>query len=265
MTLERTLIDSHCHLDPKNFADGSEPALGRARQSGVGAFVCIGVGGLAEAQYACALAERERDVVATVGVHPHDAAQNDPQLEASLLSLATQDQVVAIGEIGLDFHYDHAPRGTQKAVFRRYVRLARQLKKPVVIHTRNAPSETLEILESENARDVGGVIHCFSEDVAFARRVLDLGFMVSFSGIVTFKRAEAIQEVARWVGADSYLVETDSPYLAPVPKRGKPNEPAFLVHTAAFVAQLRGQSLDQVAADTTRNARRLFGKQLVLD
>lgn len=265
MILERTLIDSHCHLDPKNFAEGAEPVLGRARQGGVGAFVCIGVGGLAEAQHACALAERERDVVATVGVHPHDAGQNDPELEASLRALATQERVVAIGEVGLDFHYDHAPRGTQKAVFRRYVRLARGLKKPLVIHTRNAPGETLEILESENARDVGGVIHCFSEDMAFARRALDLGFMLSFSGIVTFKRAEAIQEVARWVSADSYLVETDSPYLAPVPKRGKPNEPAFLLHTAAFVAELRGQSLDQVAAETTQNALRLFGKQLVVD
>jgi TatD DNase family protein len=264
MVAERTLIDSHCHLDPKNFEGGADPVLGRARQSGVGAFVCIGVGGLAEAQFACALAERERDVVATVGVHPHDAAQDDPELEASLRALATQERVVAIGEIGLDFHYDHAPRGTQKAVFRRYVRLARQLKKPVVVHTRNAPGETLEILESENARDVGGVIHCFSEDLAFARRALDLGFMLSFSGIVTFKRAEAIQEVARWVSADSYLVETDSPYLAPVPKRGKPNEPAFLLHTATFVAELRGQSLDQVAAETTQNALRLFGKQLVV-
>lgn len=264
MIAETALIDSHCHLDPNNFKEGAESVLTRARQSGVGAFVCIGVGGLDAARHACALAEREPDVVATVGVHPHDAVQNDTGLEASLGALATHHRVVAVGEIGLDYHYDHSPRDTQKSVFRRYLQLARELRKPVVIHTRNAASDTLEILESENARDVGGVIHCFSEDLEFARRALDLGFVLSFSGIVTFKRAEAIQEVARWVSADSYLVETDSPYLAPVPKRGKQNEPAFLLHTAAFVAELRGQTLAQVAAETTQNARRLFGKQLVV-
>jgi len=265
MVFDHALIDSHCHLDPNNFGEGPAPVLARARKSGVSAFVCIGVGGLAEARFASALAEQERDVVATVGVHPHDAAQNDPELEVALTTLAASERVVALGEIGLDYHYDHSPRDTQKAVFRRYLQLARELRKPVVIHTRNAPSDTLEILESENARDVGGVIHCFSEDMAFARRALDLGFLLSFSGIVTFKSAEAIREVARWVSTDSYLIETDSPYLAPVPKRGKPNEPAFLLHTAAFVAELRGQSLAQVAAETTRNTQRLFGKQLVRD
>jgi len=264
MLAENVLIDSHCHLDPNYFKEGAEPVLARARQSGVSAFVCIGVGGLVEARYACALAAQERDVVATVGVHPHDAAQNDAALETALTELAAGERVVAVGEIGLDYHYDHSPRDTQKAVFRRYLQLAREVEKPVVIHTRNAAADTLDILESENARDVGGVIHCFSEDLAFARRALDLGFVLSFSGIVTFKRAEAIQEVARWVSADSYLVETDSPYLAPIPKRGKQNEPAFLLHTAAFVAELRGQSLGQVASETTQNALRLFGKQLVV-
>jgi TatD DNase family protein len=263
MASEPTLIDSHCHLDPTNFNEGSEPVLTRARQGGVSGFVCIGVGGLSEARYACALAERSSDVVATVGVHPHDAVENDSDLETELCALAASDRVVAVGEIGLDYHYDHSPRATQQAVFRRYLQIARQLGKPVVIHTRSAAEDTLEILESENARDVGGVIHCFSEDLAFARRALDLGFMLSFSGIATFKRAEAVREVARWVSADSYLIETDSPYLAPVPKRGKKNEPAFLVHTAQCIAELRQKTFAEVAAETTQNALGLFGKRLV--
>ncbi len=259
----RALVDSHCHLDPGNFSEGSESVLERARQGGVGAFVCVGVGGLAEAKHACALARQRADVVATVGVHPHDAASNDAQLEGALRSLAATPDVVAVGEIGLDYHYDHSPRETQKRVFRHYIQLARELVKPIIIHTRAAPGDTLEILRAERARDVGGVIHCFSEDLEFARSALDLGFLLSFSGITTFKRTEAIQAVARWVPADMYLIETDSPYLAPVPKRGKKNEPAYLVHTAQFVADLRGESFAEVAGRTSENASRLFGRQLV--
>lgn len=260
---ELELIDSHCHLDPGNFEQGAEPVLERARQGGIAGFVCIGVGGLSEARYACALAEARQDVLATVGVHPHDANSNDATLEGELAQLARRECVVAVGEIGLDYHYDHSPRTRQQEVFRRYVQLARELGKPIVVHTRSAPLETLDILESEGAREVGGVIHCFSEDLDFARRALDLGFLISFSGIVTFKRAEQIQEVARWVADDQYLVETDSPYLAPVPKRGKKNEPAYLVHTARFIAELRSQPLERVAQNTRDNTARLFGKRLV--
>ncbi len=252
------LIDSHCHLDPANFAEGADLVLERARQGGVSGFVCIGVGGLAAAEHACDLARSRNDVVATVGVHPHDASQHTEVLQGELEKLAREQRVVAIGEIGLDYHYDHSPRVQQQEVFRRYIQLAKSLSKPIVVHTRSAPADTLDILEVEGARDVGGVIHCFSEDLTFARRALNLNFVLSFSGIATFKRAEAIQEVARWVPADSYLIETDSPYLAPVPKRGKKNEPAFLVHTAQHIAQLRGEPVEEVAAKTSENARRLF-------
>jgi TatD DNase family protein len=168
---------------------------------------------------------------------------------------------VAIGEIGLDYHYDHSPRDVQRAAFARLVGLARERKKPIVIHTRNAPSETIDILTSEGARDVGGVIHCFSEDQPFAEKALDLGFDLSFSGIVTFKTSLAVQQVARWAPLDRILVETDSPYLAPIPKRGKPNEPAYVVHTARRVAELRGISFEALAEATTVNAERAFRRR----
>ena len=163
-----------------------------------------------------------------------------------------------MGEVGLDYHYDHSLRETQAEVFRRYIALARRVHKPLIIHTRSAAEDTLQILETEGARDAGGVIHCFSEDRAFAKRALDLGFYLSFSGIVTFKSARAIQDVAAWAPADRVLVETDSPYLAPVPLRGKPCEPAFVVHTGKYVAQLRGLEAAHLAALTTENARRCF-------
>jgi TatD DNase family protein len=172
--------------------------------------------------------------------------------------------VVAVGEIGLDFHYDHAPRAVQAEVFRRFIALARRLKKPIVVHTRSAPAETLAVMREEGAREVGGVIHCFSEDLPFARQALDLGFDLSFSGIVTFKNAAQIREVAKWAPAESVLVETDSPYLAPVPRRGQRCEPAFVVHTATFLAELRGTTLSDIAEVTTQNACRRFGPRLAL-
>ena len=175
-----------------------------------------------------------------------------------LATLAREPEVLAVGEIGLDYHYDHSPRDTQKQVFAKLIALARELKKPIVIHTRSAPADTLALLESEGARDVGGVIHCFSEDRSFAERALDLGFDISFSGIVTFKSSAAIQDVAKWAPLDRILVETDSPYLAPVPLRGKPCEPAYVVHTAKKVAELRGIALEALAEATTLNAARRF-------
>jgi TatD DNase family protein len=198
-------------------------------------------------------------------VHPHDAASCDSALEAELARLASAPRVVAIGEIGLDFHYDHSPRAQQEQVFRRFIQLARELKKPIVVHTRTAAEETLQILAEENARDVGGLIHCFSENKPFATRALDLGFDLSFSGIVTFKRALDIQEVAAWAPADRILVETDSPYLAPIPLRGKRCEPAYVLHTARFVAGLRGIPLDELAQQTSQNAQRLLGVSAVLN
>lgn len=248
-------FDTHCHLDSEHHPDGAEGVLERARQAGVSGFLCVGVGGLSQAEQALAVAERHPDVFASAGVHPHDAAR-DSSLDFG--ALWAHPRLLAVGEVGLDYHYDHSPREVQAEVFRRYIALARQLHKPLIIHTRSAAEDTLQILESEGARDAGGVIHCFSEDRAFATRALDLGFYLSFSGIVTFKSAKAIQEVATFAPADRVLVETDSPYLAPVPLRGKRCEPAFVVHTGKFVAALRGLDDAHLAALTTENARRCF-------
>ncbi len=258
------LIDTHCHLDENYFEEGADEVLSRAREAGVRAFVCIGVGSREASEAAVAMASERQDVVATVGVHPHDASTSTQAMDGVLRDLCHSTLVVAVGEVGLDFHYDHSPRDVQREVFRRYIRIARDVKKPLVIHTRNAPDETLAILEEENAREVGGIIHCFSEDLAFARRALELDFDLSFSGIVTFKNATNIQEVARWAPADRILVETDSPYLAPVPLRGKRCEPAYVAHTARFVAELRGVSLEEIAEKTSDNAVRRLGGALAV-
>ena len=260
------LVDTHCHLDPQYFPAGADDVLARARAAGVGGFVVIGVGtDLEPARAAVALAKRIPERAgAAVGVHPHDAITLDDAAYDELAKLAAEPEVVAVGEIGLDYHYDHSPRDVQRATFARLVGLARALKKTIVIHTRNAPADTLAILESEGARDVGGVIHCFSEDRPFAEKALDLGFDVSFSGIVTFKSSLAVQEVARWAPLDRILVETDSPYLAPVPMRGKPCEPAYVVHTARRVAELRGIAFEALAEATTANAQRAFRRPFSL-
>jgi TatD DNase family protein len=254
------LVDSHCHLDPQYFPKGAEDPIARAEAVGVHGFVVIGVGrDLAPARAAVALASRLPERVgATVGVHPHDATTLDDAVFDELSRLAREPSVVAVGEIGLDYHYDHSPRDVQRAVFARLVGLARDVKKPIVVHTRSAAEDTLAILDAERARDVGGVIHCFSEDVPFARRALDLGFDVSFSGIVTFKNARGVHDTAVWAPLDRILVETDSPYLAPVPLRGKACEPAYVVHTARRVAELRGTTLEEVARATSANAERRF-------
>lgn len=233
--------------------------IDRAVASGVRGFVVIGVGDdLAPARAAVALAGRVPRVGAVVGVHPQDACTWTPALHEEVASLAAKLEVVAVGEIGLDYHRRDASRETQRDVFRRFVALAKTLGKPIVVHTREAAADTLDILETEGASEVGGVIHCFSEDKTFAMRALDLGFDLSFSGIVTFKNARTVQEVAAWAPLDRILVETDSPYLAPVPLRGKPCEPAFIVHTARRVAELRGTTLEVLAAATTANAERRF-------
>ncbi|HEV8551235.1 MAG TPA: TatD family hydrolase, partial [Polyangiaceae bacterium] len=207
------LFDTHCHLDAEYFPEGADAVIERARAAGVTAFACIGVGSLEHARGAVALAERRADVVATAGIHPHDAS-SAAAIEAEISALVAHPRVVAVGEVGLDYHYDHSPRDLQRAVFARFIALARRVKKPLVIHTRSAPGDTLDVLESEGARDVGGIIHCFSEDRAFATRALDLGFYISFSGILTFKNAGPIREAAAFAPADRIMVETDAPYLA---------------------------------------------------
>jgi TatD DNase family protein len=257
------LIDSHCHLDPTYLPAGPHDVLKRAKSAGVSTFVCIGVGrDLGAARAAVKLAGERSDVYATVGVHPHDAANTDEKGFEEIAALARDPRVVAIGEIGLDYHYDHSPRDVQKAVFRRMIALARDIRKPIVIHTRSAPADTLAILEEEKARDVGGIIHCFSEDRAFAERAILLDFDLSFSGILTFKNAHSIREAARFAPADRMMVETDSPFLAPVPLRGKTCEPAYIVHTARCLAELRGETFEFVAERTTQNAVKRLGLAL---
>lgn len=251
------LIDSHCHLDESTWPDGVDAVLSRAHREGVGGVVAVGVGGLEPARQACALANRRMDVVATVGVHPHEASTFEV-VWPDLAPLLREPRVVALGEVGLDFHYDLSLRETQIAVFRRQIQLAKECGKPLVVHSRSAPKETLEILAAEGAREVGGVLHCFSEDRAFAEKAVDLGFYLSFSGILTFPSASSIREAAIWAPIDRILVETDSPYLAPVPLRGKKCEPSYVVHTARMLAKSRGMSFEALVEATTTNLLRVF-------
>ena len=251
------LIDTHCHLDGKYCPGGADPVLARAQAAGVGGFVVIGVGKTLEpARQAIAIARRRADCWAVVGFHPHDAAALDPAKLQELEELCADAAVVAVGEIGLDYHYMRSPREVQLEAFRVQLRLARRLQKPVVIHTREAAADTLAVLTEERADEVGGILHCFSEDQAFAERALALDFDLSFSGIVTYPSARQVQQVAAWAPLERILVETDSPYLAPVPHRGKRCEPAFVAYTAAHIAELRGLPPEVFAAATTANARR---------
>ncbi len=259
-----SLVDTHCHLDATYYPAGPDEALDRARAAGVSAFVVIGVGDdLSAPRAAAEKAERYADVWASVGLHPHDARVMSDAWVDELERLASARRVVAVGEIGLDYHYMHSTKEQQLSTFRACIALAKRVSKPIVVHTREAAADTLDVLESEGARDVGGIIHCFSEDLAFAKRALDLDFDLSFSGIVTFKSAKAIHEVAAWAPADRIMVETDSPYLAPVPFRGKPCEPAHVVYTARRVAELRSVPFEELARQTTENAHRRLG--LVVD
>ena len=251
------LVDAHCHLlGSSSKGENPDEVLGRALLAGVGGFVVAGTD-LEDSRAGVALARRRPDVCACVGVHPHQAQGWTLELEAELETLAGQREVRFIGETGLDWHYDFSPRESQAQAFRAQIRLARRLGKPLMIHTREARDATLRILDEEGA--VGGVFHCFSEDLAFARQILDRGFYLSVSGIVTFRNAASLQEVARETPLDRILVETDSPYLAPVPHRGRPNQPAYVVHVAEAVAALRGMSLDALAERTTRNLEDLCG------
>lgn len=254
-----SLIDSHCHLDMHELASDREAVLRRAGAAGVAAMVTIGAGGpLAANEAAVGLAEARPQIFATVGVHPHEAALVTDDVLASITRLAVHPKVVGIGETGLDYHYDHSPRPAQRSAMRRFVALARRTKLPLVVHLRSADEDAATILREEHAGEVGGVIHCFSGDAASARRFLDLGFHLSFSGILTFKNADALRAAARATPADRLMVETDAPFLAPVPHRGRRNEPALVVFTAAALAEVRGEALERVAATTRENTRRLF-------
>jgi len=253
------IIDSHCHLDFPDYGAELPEVLARARAAGIVRMICIGSGrDITSARSAVTLAAQERDIYASVGIHPHDVARMTAETWNELDALARAPRVVGVGETGLDYYYDHSPRDDQRAAFRRFVALGRAARLPIICHIRDAHEEAAEILTSEQAADVGGVIHCFTGGVADARRYLDLGFHLSFSGILTFKNAAPIREAAVAAPLDRVMVETDAPYLAPIPHRGKRNEPSYVVKTLGLLAELRGIPFEEAAAATTANARRLF-------
>ena len=253
------LVDSHCHLERLDLSmhGGSlDAALAAARAVGVGHFLCIGVSA-ANAAAVKTLAERHADVDCSVGVHPLDLQAESPPSLDWLLAELNHPNVVAIGETGLDYHYEPEAAELQRSSFRLHLDAARLTGKPVVVHTREARADTLQLLR-ETSLPGAGVLHCFTEDWLMAKAALDLGFYISLSGIVTFRNADALREVARQVPIDRLLVETDSPYLAPIPHRGKPNLPQYVHEVAQFLAHLRGMEFEHFAEQTTENFRRLF-------
>jgi TatD DNase family protein len=250
------LVDSHCHLDYATPEERPE-ILARARRAGVATMLTIGTK-MADFPMVRAIADSEPDVWCSVGIHPHEAAVEDDQAVASLVPLAEHPRVVGIGETGLDFFYEHSPRGRQEEVFRAHCQAARVTGLPLIVHTRDADADTLRVLAEE--KPPAGVIHCFSSGRHLAEQALELGFHISLSGILTFKNAGELRAVARDLPLERLLVETDAPYLAPVPLRGKRNEPAFIVHTLACLAELKGLSPAALAAITAENFFRLFNK-----
>jgi TatD DNase family protein len=254
------LVDSHCHLNYEGLAERRDEVLASARDRGVTAFLNISTR-QSEWDAVIAVAERNADVWATVGVHPHEADSHPDLGSAVLVDAASHPRVIAIGECGLDYYYDKSDRGAQRERFEAHIDAARQAGLPLVVHTREAEADTAEILErAVKEGGIAGVLHCFTGSADLARKGLDLGFYVSLSGIVTFKNARDLQDTAKWLPAGQMLVETDSPFLAPVPHRGKPCEPAFVADTAAFVAELRSEDPEALAASTTANFYRLFSK-----
>jgi len=244
-------------MDDKQFDPDRDEVIARARDAGVERMMAIGTGnGPPDLECALRLARQYDFIYATVGVHPHDAAKATPETFAAMEALAAEAKVLAIGEIGLDYHYDFSPRDVQRDVFIAQLKLAGRAGKPIVIHTREAWEDTLLVLR-EHWLGVG-IIHCFSGGPAEARQALDLGFYLSFGGVLTFPKAEALREAARMAPEDRLLVETDAPYLAPVPKRGKRNEPAFMVETVRRLAEVRGTSPERIAETTTANFERLL-------
>jgi len=254
-----TLFDSHAHVDGPEFDADRDAVLARARAAGVRRMVVIGaVGEPSSAERAVALAERDPDIWATVATHPHDVEKMTPEWWAVHERLAPHPRVVAIGETGLDYYYDHSPRQAQQAAFVRFIALARTVGKPVVCHIRDAHADALAILRDHRASELGCIIHCFTGTPDDARAYAALGCYVSFSGIVTYKTAQPLRDAVALVPRDRLLVETDCPYLAPVPVRGRRNEPAYVVHTAEVVARCAGIPFEELAAITTENAHRIY-------
>lgn len=254
------LVDSHCHLNYPGLVEELPNVLARARGAGIGAMVCI-CSRMSEFRDICAIAEAHDDIWCSVGVHPHDAGSEAPVSLEALIAAARHPRVVGIGETGLDFYYDNSPRDAQEANFRTHIAAARATGLPLIVHTRDADDRTVEILAEEyRAGPFPGLIHCFTAGATLAEAVIGLGFYISLSGIITFKNSEALRETVAKVPIERILVETDAPFLAPIPMRGKRNEPSYVVHTAARAAELFGIDADVLARTSTDNFFRLFTK-----
>jgi len=253
------LIDSHAHIQGKEYANEVDAIIGRAREAGVEKIIAVGgAGDMSSNTEAIALAASYPNVYATVGMHPHDAKDVGDEEFRKLKELTVQSKVIAVGETGLDYYYNHSPHDVQRRVFIQFIHMARETGLPIVVHERDAAKDAAELLRSEGAAELRGVIHCFTGNYEAARAYLDLGFYLSFTGIITFKNAEPLRDVVRNVPLDRMLVETDSPYLTPVPHRGKRNEPAFVRFVAETVAKVKTVSLEDVARATTSNVHELF-------
>jgi TatD DNase family protein len=253
------LIDSHAHIQGKEYAGETEAVLERARQAGVEQVIVVGgAGDMSSNTMAVALADSFPSVYATVGMHPHDAKDVGAEELARLMELAVHPKVIAVGETGLDYYYDHSPHDVQSRVFTRFIQMARETDLPIVVHERDAARDTAGLLRSEGSAKVRGVIHCFTGDYDAACNYLDLGFYLSFSGIITFKNADPLRRVVQKVPLERVFVETDSPYLTPMPHRGKRNEPAYVRLVAETIAKIKAIPLEEVARTTTRNVQDLF-------
>jgi len=252
-------IDSHAHIDGHEFDADREEVIQRAHSAGVSVILNVGTGDphSGALERAVELGKAQESIYTAIGTHPHDARLYDDVAEAKIKNLINNEHVIAWGEIGLDFHYDNSPRDVQVEVFKRQLRAARECDLPVVIHTREAESETIEILRNEY--DGSGVFHCFSGSMDLAQRAIEIGFMISFSGIVTFKKAEELRAVAKQVPLDRLLIETDCPYLTPIPYRGKRNEPAYVVEVARCLSMLHSVDIEKLARVTGENFNRFFG------
>ena len=254
------LVDSHCHLDFSDFDADRADVMARAKAAGVGLMVTISTK-ISEADKIIALAEAHDELVCSVGIHPHEAGREPETNAETLVGLAAHEKVVGIGETGLDYFYEHSPRDAQQKNFRAHIEAARQSKLPLIVHARDADEDTADILEDEMGKGAyPGLIHCFTAGPELAKRALDIGFYISISGIATFKNATELRETIKAVPLDRLLVETDAPFLAPVPNRGKRNEPAFVADTAAALADLKGVTPDELAQITTTNFFTLFSK-----
>jgi len=259
-------IDSHAHIDGPEFDADREEVIQRARDADVSAILNVGTGDPHDGslERAVELAGKHRDIYTAIGIHPHDARLFDDRAEQRIIDLLQQrSRIIAWGEIGLDFHYDNSPRDVQMQVFRRQLELAKDSRLPVIIHTREAEVETIDILKSHSAGlSLAGIMHCFSGSMRLAQQALELGFLISFSGIVTFKKAEDLRAIARQVPLDRLLIETDCPFLSPVPFRGKRNEPAYVVEVARCLANIHSRKIEEMARITTENFTRLFKLEL---